>query len=189
METAIATFDVFLSHNSRDKDTVERIAEHLSGAGVEPWLDLWALTPGGAWQDELAPGLEASVGLRGVRRARRPRRLGTAGGRAGASTARRRTRGFRVFPVLLPGVRRAVRARSAAAFLRTGRGWTCGAGTRSARALQDLIHAIKGIPFGPAAGRAAATTSARTAACRPSTRSTPSSSSGAMPRSSGCWRS
>lgn len=29
-------FDIFLSHNSRDKAVVERIAERLRRAGVEP---------------------------------------------------------------------------------------------------------------------------------------------------------
>ena len=32
-------------------------AEDLKRAGLEPWLDVWCLTPGGRWQDELAQGL------------------------------------------------------------------------------------------------------------------------------------
>jgi hypothetical protein len=40
-------FDVFLSHNSRDKPAVERIAVKLQRAGLQPWLDRWHLTPGG----------------------------------------------------------------------------------------------------------------------------------------------
>jgi hypothetical protein len=64
-----ARFDVFLSHNGRDKPTVERIAERLKREGVESWLDAWCLTPGGDWQDEQAEGLNASS----VRR-RRPGR-------------------------------------------------------------------------------------------------------------------
>ena len=55
------TFDVFLSHNSRDKPVVERIAERLQQAGLEPWLDVWCLTPGGRWQGELAQGMDASA--------------------------------------------------------------------------------------------------------------------------------
>jgi hypothetical protein len=37
----MTTFDVFLSHNSKDKDLVERLAEKLKRAGIEPWLDKW----------------------------------------------------------------------------------------------------------------------------------------------------
>ena len=51
-------FRVFLSHNSKDKPAVERIAERLKRAGLEPWLDSWRLTSGGAWQDELAAGVQ-----------------------------------------------------------------------------------------------------------------------------------
>jgi hypothetical protein len=32
-------FDVFLSYNSRDRAVVERIAQRLKRAGIEPWLD------------------------------------------------------------------------------------------------------------------------------------------------------
>jgi len=53
-------YDIFLSHNSRDKPVVERIATKLKQAGLEPWLDKWCLTPGGKWQEELAAGLRAS---------------------------------------------------------------------------------------------------------------------------------
>src|SRR4051794_7487335 len=59
-EQAPRAFDVFLSHNGRDKPVVERIALRLRDAGVEPWLDVWHLTPGGRWQEELAAGLDAS---------------------------------------------------------------------------------------------------------------------------------
>jgi hypothetical protein len=58
--TAVADFDIFLSHNSRDKSAVERIATKLKQARLEPWLDKWCLTPGGKWQEELATGLRAS---------------------------------------------------------------------------------------------------------------------------------
>lgn len=43
--TRIERFDVFLSHNSRDKPVVERIAEKLKRAGLDPWFDKWCLTP------------------------------------------------------------------------------------------------------------------------------------------------
>src|SRR5215217_6872525 len=53
-----ARFDVFLSHNSRDKPAVKQLAERLRRAGLHPWLDAWCLTPGREWQDELAIGIQ-----------------------------------------------------------------------------------------------------------------------------------
>ena len=55
--TAEQSFDIFLSHNSRDKPAVERLAQHLQEAGLQPWLDKWHLPPGWRWQEELAAGL------------------------------------------------------------------------------------------------------------------------------------
>lgn len=47
-------FDVFLSHNSKDKPAVRQIAEALrDGRGFKVWLDEWELPPGVPWQDEL----------------------------------------------------------------------------------------------------------------------------------------
>ncbi len=47
-------FDVFLSHNSRDKPAVIRIAEALRDRrGLKVWLDVWELPPGRPWQDAL----------------------------------------------------------------------------------------------------------------------------------------
>jgi TIR domain len=54
MESPRDRHDVFLSHNSKDKPTVERIAVRLKQVGLEPWLDVWSLTPGGRWQAEIA---------------------------------------------------------------------------------------------------------------------------------------
>jgi GTPase SAR1 family protein len=38
--------DVFLSHNSKDKPVVRRLAERLKGAGLRVWFDEWAIKPG-----------------------------------------------------------------------------------------------------------------------------------------------
>jgi len=46
-------FDVFLSHNSKDKPAVRQIAETLRARGLRVWLDEWELPPGRRWQDEL----------------------------------------------------------------------------------------------------------------------------------------
>jgi GTPase SAR1 family protein len=52
-------FDVFLSHNSRDKDAVRAIADALRERGILPWLDERELRPGMVWQDEI----ERVIGL------------------------------------------------------------------------------------------------------------------------------
>ena len=39
------TFDVFLSHNSKDKPVIRHIGEALKGRGLRVWLDEWALVP------------------------------------------------------------------------------------------------------------------------------------------------
>lgn len=57
------TFDVFLCHNSRDKEAVKAIALRLIGAGILPWLDEWELRPGTRW----GPAIDAE--LRTVRAA------------------------------------------------------------------------------------------------------------------------
>lgn len=46
-------YDVFLSHNSKDKDAVEEIAHRLLRVGIRPWLDKWDLAPGDAVSDKL----------------------------------------------------------------------------------------------------------------------------------------
>jgi len=43
-------FDVFLSHNSKDKPVVRQIAEALKGRGVRAWLDERELPPGSLWR-------------------------------------------------------------------------------------------------------------------------------------------
>ncbi|MFO1434729.1 MAG: SUMF1/EgtB/PvdO family nonheme iron enzyme [Candidatus Competibacteraceae bacterium] len=48
-----AQFDVFLSHNSRDKPTVRQLAEALQRRGLKVWLDEWELVPGRPWQEAL----------------------------------------------------------------------------------------------------------------------------------------
>ena len=39
-------FDVFLSHNSREKAAVEELAYKLRAVGLTPWLDKEQLIPG-----------------------------------------------------------------------------------------------------------------------------------------------
>lgn len=47
------SFDVFLSHNSKDKPAVRELAETLRARGLKVWLDEWELVPGRPWQESL----------------------------------------------------------------------------------------------------------------------------------------
>src|SRR3954447_5389193 len=58
MPLAAASVDsVFVCHNSADKPAVERIAEALRRAKIEPWLDRWKLAPG----EEFATEIESAM--------------------------------------------------------------------------------------------------------------------------------
>ena len=50
-------YDIFLSHNSRDKAQVEKIAKRLLAVGLRPWLDRWNLAPGDTVSDALEKAL------------------------------------------------------------------------------------------------------------------------------------
>ncbi|MCD6012499.1 MAG: hypothetical protein K0Q79_2361 [Flavipsychrobacter sp.] len=50
-------FDVFLSHNSKDKSKVEKIAQQLLKVGIRPWLDKWDIAPG----DTISDALEKAI--------------------------------------------------------------------------------------------------------------------------------
>jgi formylglycine-generating enzyme required for sulfatase activity len=53
-------FDVFLSHNARDKPRVRRLAERLKGAGLRVWFDEWVIRPGDDIYLAIERGLETS---------------------------------------------------------------------------------------------------------------------------------
>jgi TIR domain/FCD domain len=44
------SFDVFLSHNTKDKPAVRELAQALRARGLNVWLDEWELVPGQPWQ-------------------------------------------------------------------------------------------------------------------------------------------
>jgi hypothetical protein len=48
-----ARYDVFVSHNGREKPLIERLCIALQTAGIEPWFDEWALAPGDEWIREV----------------------------------------------------------------------------------------------------------------------------------------
>lgn len=54
------TYDVFLSHNSRDKLQVRKLAERLKEAGLRVWFDEWIIKPGDDIYLAIERGLEAA---------------------------------------------------------------------------------------------------------------------------------
>ena len=94
-------FDVFLSHNSRDKPLVEEIGAQLRGKGLRVWLDKWELRPGFPWQERLEEGVRASravavfVGAGGLGSWQEPEMR--------AFLARSKREEVPIIPVLIPG--------------------------------------------------------------------------------------
>ena len=94
-------FDVFLSHNSRDKPAVEEIAARLRARGLRVWLDKDELQPGLPWQEGLEAGIRASrsgavfIGRDGMGAWQTPEMR--------AFLVRARQQELPVIPVLLPG--------------------------------------------------------------------------------------
>jgi WD40 repeat protein/ABC-type Fe3+/spermidine/putrescine transport system ATPase subunit len=145
---ALRVFDVFLSHNSREKTVVERIAERLKREGVEPWLDKWCLTPGGDWQDELAEGLRRAsscavfIGPCGIGNWERLElKL--------ATQRMANDRDFHVFLVLLPDLPEPFDTSSLPPFLSTRTWVDLRKGVADPRAFQTLINAVKRVASGP----------------------------------------
>ena len=54
------TYDVFLSHNPKDKPRVRALAEELRAAGLRVWFDEWTLKPGDDIYMAIERGLEAA---------------------------------------------------------------------------------------------------------------------------------
>ena len=97
----VETFDVFLSHNSKDKPLVRRIAKRLEKYGLTPWLDEKDLRPGLPFQDGLEEAMRSTraaavfLGGHGLGSWQRPE--------VRACLSLMVERGQPVIPVLLPG--------------------------------------------------------------------------------------
>ena len=104
LRSVLKKFDVFLSHNSKDKTAVEQLAHRLQEeAGLAPFLDKWHLVPGEPWQEALEVALDQSKAVAVF--------LGPDDEISpwhneemrAALDERARDDGFRVIPILLPG--------------------------------------------------------------------------------------
>ena len=102
-ETTNQPYDVFLSHDGKDKPAVETLAVRLTDeARIKVWLDKWNLIPGEPWQEGLEEALDRSrtcavfIG---------PSGLSPWNHEEMRNDLQRRVKqtGFRVIPVLLPG--------------------------------------------------------------------------------------
>ena len=144
-------YDVFLSHNSADKPSVEQLARRLLDAGIKPWLDSWNLVPGDPWQEGLEEALDTCascavfLGPSGVGpwhneelRVALDRR------------ARDRARQFRVIPVLLPGADPAD-PNTLPRFLSRMTWVDFRSGLDDAEAFRRLLAGIRGVAPGPSA--------------------------------------
>ncbi len=54
------TYDVFISHSSKDKPVVRELANRLQQAGLRVWLDEWEIQPGDMIGLKISQGLERS---------------------------------------------------------------------------------------------------------------------------------
>jgi WD40 repeat protein/energy-coupling factor transporter ATP-binding protein EcfA2 len=141
--------DVFLSYHSGDRDLVEQIARRLVVEGrLRPWFDRWSQTAGSAWQEAIGDALDRVGALAvfvGAERLGAWEREEVAVALDRAAT----DRGFRVFPVLLPGVPDPFDPNELPHFLRTRTWVDLRGGLDAGHAFDDLVRAVKGIPFGP----------------------------------------
>ena len=142
----LTRFDVFLSYNSADRTSVERLARHLKQVGLEPWFDRWSLTPGGRWQEEIEAGLNESAScavIIGEHDIGDWERLELSVALIKAVTDRQ----FRLFPVLLPGIEE-FDPSSLPPFLATRTWVDLRPGLGSEHALKELTNAVLGLAFG-----------------------------------------
>jgi WD40 repeat protein/energy-coupling factor transporter ATP-binding protein EcfA2 len=134
-------YDVFLSHNSVDREAVEIIARRLDDeAKLHPFLDKWHLIPGKPWQEAVEEALAQSetvavfVGPSGISPWHNEEM------RTGLDQAVRTRDDYRVIPVLLPGANE----ESLTGFL-SRRTWVdFRPGLDDAEAFERLVAGIKG---------------------------------------------
>jgi hypothetical protein len=95
-------FDVFLAHNSRDKDQVLRLSQELRLRGIHPWVDVEQIPPGRWFQDIIQSAVRTVKAAAII--------IGTSGvGRwqaleMSAFVSRCIEQGIPLIPILLPGV-------------------------------------------------------------------------------------
>jgi hypothetical protein len=138
------TYDVFLSHASRDKAQVEELAYRLKRRRLKPFLDKWHLVPGEPWQEGIEEALNQS---RTFAIFLGPGDLGPWQNEEmrDALDTRTRDKSRRVIPVLLPGASMPDE-KALPRFLRRLTWVDFRRGLDDPQALHRLLCGIKGIP-------------------------------------------
>src|SRR5688572_17384519 len=97
-------FDVFLSHNNKDKALVHEISERLYDTGIVAWLDALDIPSGSDWKTEIMSALDtcdvfaAFLGAHGWSRYHKEETLI-------AIERQKRSPSYRIIPILLPGAK------------------------------------------------------------------------------------
>jgi formylglycine-generating enzyme required for sulfatase activity/energy-coupling factor transporter ATP-binding protein EcfA2 len=144
-------FDVFLSHNSKDKPVIREIARLLREQGLRPWLDEEQLIGGERWQDALARGVRDSatcamfIGPNNLGNWQEEE-LDLVRNRAATS------REYRLTPVLLPGLTDPFDASLIPPFLNSRTWVDLRHGVDDPRAMHLLVCSINGTAPGPRDG-------------------------------------
>jgi hypothetical protein len=148
------TYDVFLSHNSKDKAAVEQIATALVTSGLNPFLDKWNLVPGDPWQAEIEAALRAShscavfLGPSGMGGWHNEEMAAALDRAVAESKSLEKSQRFRVIPVLLPGATQP-QENQVPVFL-ANRTWVdFRSGLDNSDTLNRLVKGIQGLPPGP----------------------------------------
>ena len=132
-------FDVFLSHNGKEKAETIKIGELLRSRALRVWLDIWELRPGLSWQQRIAEGLANSracaviIGRSGYGSWHK-REMEAALARQGSE--------YPVIPVLIPGASDRV---DVGAFLSLLTWVDMRRGTTDGEAIERLIWGITGL--------------------------------------------
>ena len=136
-------YDVFLSHNSTDKQLVEEVAKLLKSEGLQPFLDKWHLVPGDPWQEALEEALERSTTVAVLFGPKGPGPWHHEEMRAALESAVQD--GKRIIPTVLPGGDRS----QLPPFLKRR---TLVDLSRGIDDVSDLIAGIRGVPLGSGTG-------------------------------------
>ncbi|MEH2062693.1 MAG: GUN4 domain-containing protein [Nostoc sp.] len=137
-------FDVFLAHNSQDKPQVIEIARYLKKNGLNPWLDKEQILGGDTILEKVMDGIKQSkTGAFFIS----PNGLGNFQENIELYTVinwflsqQRKSQGFRVIPILLPGVDKVPEKIDYLAIWR----WIQFIKSNDEEALDDLIRSIRG---------------------------------------------
>ncbi|MEH1889234.1 MAG: GUN4 domain-containing protein [Nostoc sp.] len=140
----MAQFDVFLAHNSQDKPQVIEIARHLKQNGLNPWLDKEQILGGDTILEKVTDGIRQSktgaffISPNGLGNFQENIELYTVIN--WFLTQQRKSQGFRVIPILLPGVAKVPDKIDYLAIWR----WIQFTKSNDEEALDHLIRSIRG---------------------------------------------